>query len=239
MRETNKSNAKTFGIRPLVVYRIKILRTLTGGLPEGKSDTNLSKTYTLYSDAFSSLPRAEDIVKMAEDLYTYDNLFFIDDENGFLSEFKEIFEGIDRCEQRVPEYYRQYIFQQIERVIQYDENIRNFHRFAFPYDEFANMLASRKEETYILSKTIKYNFYETFFDGVIISFLTNLQGFLPDQIRCHDLAKQRFEAWGGIEKFKTLLDLTLTTQIRVERISNPQKNTYGSEGGSMGKRRRE
>jgi len=170
---------------------------------------------------------------MAEDLYE-NEYFIIGRENGFLSQFGELF-NIPECEASNYFSYDRKFFGPIQHEIHYDEDIREFTKFAFAYDVFADMLASRKEETYILSKIIKYNFDEGFIETTFNAFLHKLQG----DIICHDLAKQRFEAWGGIEKLKTLSDLTLTTQIRVERISNPQKITYGSEGGSMGKRRRE
>jgi hypothetical protein len=243
MRETDKSNAKTFGTRPLVIYRVRIFRTLSGGLPEGKSDTQMSKVYTLYSDAFSSIPRMEDIAKMAEDLYSADypnvNVFSIDNENGLMSQVLEIFHNIEGCDGLAARYYYSYFFEFISTAISYSENTRDFTVFGFTFDEFANILASRKEEEYILSKTKKFKLHELVSVNIEEKFNHFLSRVKDIDRNCEERARQKFIEWGGMEKLKTLLDLTLTTQIIVTRISNPQKITYGSEGGSMGKRRRE
>ena len=248
VRETNRSNAITFGTRPLVIYRVRILRTLSGGLPDGSSDTQLSKKYTLYSDAFSSLPRAEDIAQMSDDLYSDEfpnvNVFDIS-ENGIMGQLTKIFidiNDIPGCEEGIPLYYRLYFFDEIQRAIRYKRLTRDFVNFGFFYDEFANMLASRKEQSYILSKTIKFRFTdywsddEKYYETKINNFFSKLQEVSRE---CAEIARQKFSDWGGVEKLKQLLDnLTLTTQIRVERISNPQKITYGAET-SSGKRRRD
>lgn len=245
VRETNRSNAITFGTRPLVIYRVRILRTLSGGLPDGSSDSQLSKKYTLYSDAFSSLPRAEDINFMAEDLWSDEfpnNNTFTISENGIMGQLTKLFEDIPGCQESVPRNYNRYFFYEIHEALRYTRNTRDFYRFGFSNDEFANLLASRKEQSYILSKTIKFSSTEgwsddeKYYEKKINFFLSKLR---EETRECAEIAEKKFSDWGGIEKLKQLLDnLTLTTQIRVERISNPQKISYGSET-SSGKRRRD
>lgn len=202
VRLTNRAFSHIFSNTPLVAYRVKILRTISGGLPDGKSETDLSKTYTLYSDKTSVLPRGDDIAVMMDmrRLYhTWNNVILHIFTQGFPDNF------------RLRLYSLVYTF-----TDDFDDRKYNFSQ-----SEIQDKLASTKTRSYTFSKTTVIpptgeNGYmtESSPQTLIDYFLRNTSGGVSLRKNGFD---KLFQEWGGLEKLLRLLTFTYTVTIHVDR----------------------
>jgi hypothetical protein len=216
LRLVDRASSKLFSTRPLVVYRVRIMRTLTGGIPDTSSMVEYDGPFTLYSDATSVIPR--DVETMFDTIHERTSSIFNGTPNPIMAD-----------------YFRQFTENPLGAPFLFE--LRNFvfeltsflndGRFDadFSVSEFQSILASHTEESFTFSKTRYIPFYsyqlletaETKLDR----FLVKLQGRYG--IEAKNNFVQVFTQIGGLEKLKQILTFTLVTRVKVDRIANPPR----------------
>jgi hypothetical protein len=216
LRLVNRASSKIFSTRPLVVYRVRIMRTLTGGIPDGSSMVEVDGPFTLYSDATSTIPRGEDVQNMFRTIHDQTTSIFNSSPNPilatYLRQFREHPLGA-AFEFEVRGFIFDLTFYLEDG--KFDED--------FSEHEFQSILASRMEESYTFSKTrsmpfFSYQLFETA-ETKLDKFLIKLQGRYGVEGKNNFV--QVFTALGGLDKLKQILNFTLVTRLKVDRIANP------------------
>ncbi len=216
MRLVDRTSSEVNSTRPLVIYRIREVRTGISG--SGVTVVRRSGPYTLFSDAYSTLPRGVSRMMFRIKINSIPDLNVAQ-----IFPFPVDFPSVSLWNFLLDSMY---MFARLLRVnIVYNAlSLYDFfseqeqQEYGLSFTTFQNELASKTDGNYSIIKI-----HDFISDPSLLS-SDVVERFIDQEFEIEadeNIFREDFERWGGIEKLTKLFSLKVINEFRVERITNP------------------
>jgi hypothetical protein len=217
MRLVDRTSSEVNSTRPLVIYRIREVRTGISGC--GVTVVRRSGPYTLFSDAYSTLPRGVDemMYRILRDSVRSHPEFNINQVFPFPVDFPSA-SLWNYLLDSIHMFARSLRFMLINHhLVLYDYfGSADEQEYGLSFTTFQNELASKTDGNYSIIKIHDFVSDPSRLSSDVVEYFIDHETEADQKIFRED-----FEKWGGIEKLTKLFSLKVINEFRVERITNP------------------